>query len=167
MDFIRRNWMKLSLAALSLTGLVFMLVNIFSIGQLPNEPEFLDIRPDFMGLALTIGYVMFFAGVFCYLVLQMLEMSKRFLACWLLGVGAVVTTFMILGLVNAVSTWDETFEAWRIGMSQFEGQAAQVDNRWAKFVVFPVVAQLIVVGLFPLVLGVRNLIKSFGNRNQA
>ena len=129
MEFLRKQWTKIILIVLSLAGLVLMLINIFTMGTQ-------DITPTFMAQTIYIGYITFFIGTIGFMVCRMLDfVVSRTVCAWILAAtGLVTTVFMTLALIHAI-------------------------DLGGRFVIFPVVAQLVVFGLFPLLVGVNRLVK--------
>ncbi|MCL2570412.1 MAG: hypothetical protein FWE16_04365 [Firmicutes bacterium] len=149
MEFIKKNGAKIVIAAIALTGLVLMLIYLFSINQLPEA-----FQPDFMGLTMVIGYAIFFAGVVAVCVCSILNVCKCIRGWILLVVGVLVTTFMSLALADTIQNWEHVYRPFGTP------QHLPAEDTWAKFVIFPVVVQLFVFGLFPLVKGAKKLLCS-------
>jgi len=162
MEFLKKNWARLILATLSLTALILVMINIFAVDHLNQNAEMADAialgpgSPDFMGSAMNIGYAVFFAGLLAFLVCQMLDVCRCIRGWVLITTGILVTTFMALGLAHVSANWVNAYQH----VAPFGQGPLPYDSRWAKFVIFPVIIQLIVFGLFPLVNGSRLLVCS-------
>ena len=153
MEFLSKHWPRLTIILISLTAFILVMVQLAGTGVLPAS-----LRPGFMGSAMAVGYLLFFTGVIAHCVLSIMDRAKKIRAYILFGAGVLVTIFMILGLVNAIDTWRSAFHSWEVN----EQNPAQYS--WAKFVVFPITIQLFAFGLFPLVLGTKQIIDGLGSK---
>jgi len=153
--FIKKNWLVLSIIALTFAGFIFSIINVSTTGIL--HPA---VRPNFMGGAINVAYMLFFLGVTLYLVCGLLNISKRVRALIILATGVAVTVFMTLGLIHVIDNWEEAFAILRM-----QGNPP-VESEWSRFIIFPVVIQLFVFGLFPLLFGLQRFFKAGQEKTQ-
>jgi len=135
MDFCKNNWAKIAIAVLSLTGLILMLVNIFTIGDSTIG------NPSFMNFAIYIGIAMFFAGILAYLICTMFGVCKCARAWILIATGLIVSLFITFTLIREISNYRD----------------AAINLIPLRFTLFPIIVQLIVFGLFPFTWGIKQL----------
>jgi len=146
--FLKKNWLVLSVATLTLFGFILSVVLVASGGVLYSE-----FQTSFMGAGVGIGYTVFFLGVTIYLVLGLCGLSKKIRGWFILATGALTTLFMLFGLIHAIDNWEDTYR-----LANFLVSTPAVESSWAKFVIVPVVFQLIVFGLFPLLFGIQRVL---------
>jgi hypothetical protein len=89
MEFLKKNWAKILVAVIALTGAVLMLV-----------PTFIADNITFIGASQTIGIIIFFAGVVAFLILKMIGKTKDYAKYVGLGISILVLTFMSIGLAG-------------------------------------------------------------------
>jgi len=107
----------------------------------------------FGGTALYIGYLIFFFGVGLMLTLRLVQANGYFVHGALALSGLLATIFMIVALAYACANWENAFG----------GHAVTNNEGISGLVIFPIVVQMIVFGLFPLVLGARRLLQHYVN----
>ena len=151
MEFIARKWAWMLLASIAAAGFVLMLVIIFSTSQLPDHST---TSIGFMGTTLWIAYLAFFAGFTALCIMRIFNVGKLIRAYTKMGMGVVATVFLILALVHAIDTWESAYRAWELQTPY----AAINFPEFAKFIIFPVIAQLFIIGLFPLIKGVKQVL---------
>jgi hypothetical protein len=89
MEFLKKNWSKLVLAAISLVGAVLMLLPVFTT---PAS------ELTFIGASQIIGLILFFLGILTYFILKMFDKTKLASKFTLLSTGLLATIFLFVGL---------------------------------------------------------------------
>lgn len=89
MEFLKNNWSKIVLAAVSFAGAIMMIVPLFM------APEI-----NFISASQVLGFLLFFVGAVAVLVLSMFENLKLYKAITLAVTGLLVITFMSVGLAG-------------------------------------------------------------------
>lgn len=89
MDFLKKNWVKLTLALVSLVGLILAIILLTDIPS----------GAPFMAIAYIIGYMVFFLGMLCYFIAKMMNYDKV-AAGILLLFGFLTTLFFVLTLIE-------------------------------------------------------------------
>ena len=126
MEFLKKNWVKITLNMLAMVGLILAIINLVDIMRLDG--------PGFMDKAQYIAFFLFFLGAMIYFVARMFNFNM--IASWtILATGLLVTLFFILALVRAGE-----FNIGNLHM-------------------FPLVMQMIALGLMPLVWGINEVIQ--------
>jgi len=142
MKFVRKNWAQMLLIAICVLGFVFSVVLLARSGDLSDTRFALP----FGVISQWIGFAIFFFGVGVYLTLRLLKVNAYISHGTLVMTGLLVTIFMIVATVNVSANWTDLF-----------GDYQNIPNV-CVLVVFPIVIQMLVLGLFPLVIGTRRLL---------
>ena len=118
MDFLKKNWAKLTLAVISFAGAILMLVPICMAGTF-----------KIWGGFQLIGPMLFFIGTGTYLVLKMINDKTKAIGKFVLvATGLLVTLVMGLGLIGFSTGLDNKGEAkaqGAMGTSYVEYKSAQ------------------------------------------
>ncbi|MCL2586975.1 MAG: hypothetical protein FWE31_01910 [Firmicutes bacterium] len=146
MAFLKKNWAQLILVALCIAGVILAIVLLARSGEL-NGTSF---AMPFGALSLWVGYILLFCGVGLMLVLRMTKLSNGYAHALLVLTGLLVTVFMIVAMADVIGNWERAFAA-----------HPQMTSDWSILAIAPVVIQLIVFGLFPLVIGARRLLNHY------
>jgi len=133
MEFVKQNWLKLAIITLSFIGMIFAIVVMAEMGM-----------DDFMASTGMITWLLFFIGMIAFGLCLLLKVKKCTSAFVLLAVGALTTLFAFLFLIHAIQ--------------QATGDMADFLPP-AVVVVTPALMQLIVLGLFPLLKGIKKVLK--------
>ena len=147
--FIKKNWLVLSIMILTTVGFILSIINVTTTGILHPAA-----RPDFMGNAVSVAYMLFFLGITIYLTCGLLGLSKSVRAYVILATGLAVTVFMTIGLIHVIDNWEDAFAFLRMQNNP------PIESEWSRFIIFPVVIQLFVFGLFPLLFGLQRLFRA-------
>ena len=153
MEFLKRNWAKLLLAAISLTGAVLMLIPIF------QSTEF-----KFFGLSQLLGPAIFFLGLTAYTVMSMfyekrehskLELYNKIV---LLATALLSTALMLLGLLgfrSGASAEGGLGSAY----AMYNGLKATSENARAaaNAILYSYITMLLAFGLIPLIRACKKL----------
>jgi len=86
MEFVKKNWVKIVLAACSLVCAILMLVPVFILEHF-----------NFTGSCPVIGLVIFFAGIATVFCVKMFDKIKKYAKFLLLSVGVLVSVFLLIG----------------------------------------------------------------------
>jgi len=87
MGFLKKNWLKILVAVIALTGAVLMLV-----------PTFIADTITFVGASQTIGIIIFFVGLVAFLCLKLSDKTKTYAKYALLATSILVLSFMAIGV---------------------------------------------------------------------
>ena len=146
MKFLAKNWASLCLLALCVGGLVLSIIILCGAGRLDNTA----FEMGFSAKSLWIGYAIFFGGVALTLCVRIFTKLRVTAHGFLILTGAVVTVFMTVALVNMIDNWQ---------MLVFGG-STRIQETWAILAIFPIAVQLVVFGLFPMIMGARRLVSA-------
>ena len=147
--FLEKNWAQLLLVATCIIGVVFSSVLLSRADRFQGL-----LTMNFGARALWIGYLVFFLGVGLMLCLRMTKVNRGWAHGMLLATGIVVLIFMFVALGDTMSNWQRIFG----GHHHTDNEA----NSWMRGVaVIPVVIQLFVFGLFPVIIGARRLLNHY------
>ena len=142
MDFIRKNWSRLSLAFLFLVG------GVISVIAWINNPN-LDTKDwmlSFYNTALLISSIVFFFGMVGVTVMKSIPNSKKIVSIVYMSMGGIITVlYLILIAVLGGNDGADYF----VFFGDFGVQALY--NVWVPFLVF---------GLHPLIKGVTRFIEA-------
>ncbi len=142
MDFIRKNWSRLSLAFLFFLGGVIAVV-----AWVNNSSDITDVKwlNNFYNIALLISTIVFFFGMVGVTIVKSMENSKKVVSAIYMCVGGLVTVLLLVLIVVAgVNNSD---------LVLIYGDKALVTlyQLWVPFLVF---------GLQPLIKGVTRFIEA-------
>ena len=142
MEFLKKNWGKLTIAILSLIGFILMLIATISLADL--APKF-----KFASACQYLGPMIFFLGIAVYYACKMLD--QKSIAKWvLLGTGAVVTLLLVIGMFGDLTLYGgKVFDGFKKPYGSF---------KLGSILAFPYLGQLIVFGLMPLVKGIAQVV---------
>ena len=141
MDFIRKNWSRLSLAFIYLIGLVIAVVAWVNNWDYIAETEGAYM---FFMLSVFISTIMFFLGMVCVNVVKAICNSKKAVSAIYMVVGGIITVLLVVLIIVA---GNQGFE-----LASFTSSVAVFSTYllWVPFIVF---------GLYPLVKGVTRFIE--------
>lgn len=142
MDFIRKNWSRLSLAFIYLIGLVIAVVAWVNNWDLISGTEGIDM---FFMLSVFISTIMFFLGMVCVNVVKAICNSKKAVSAIYMVVGSIITVLLVVLIIVAGNQGHE--------LVSFVGDYAVTSlyYLWVPFIVF---------GLYPLVKGATRFIEA-------
>jgi len=89
MEFLKKNWARLLIAAVALTGAVLMLV-----------PVFMASKIEFFGACQTIGIILFFVGLAVGVCLKIGDKTQNYAKYVAVCASALVLIFMSIGLLG-------------------------------------------------------------------
>ena len=161
MDFLKKNWAKIVLAALSLGGAILMMIPLFT------APEF-----KFFGACQILGIVLFFVGMVAYYILKMFDGLKLTRAIVLISTGVLVTTALCIGLggfvtINSIADAIAAKPEGAMGSAYtlFSGSTLTATGKdlanattAMNAILFTYLSLILVLGCFTLVKGVKKLI---------
>ena len=142
MDFIRKNWSRLSLAFFYFIGGVIAVIAWINYGSRITGGNWVN---DFYNIALLISTMVFFFGMVGVTVIKTLQNSKKVVSALYMCVGGLITVLLLVFVVVA-SCNDSTL----ILMSG-SSSLATLYQFWVPFLVF---------GLHPLIKGVTRFIEA-------
>ena len=142
MDFIRKNWSRLSLAFIYLIGTVIAVVAWVNNWNYIADSEGVA---KFFFISMFISTIMFFLGMVCISVVKAVSCSKKAVSAIYMAMGGVISVLLLVFIIVASS---QQFE-----LVLFTGNTAVVSLYflWVPFIVF---------GLYPLVKGVTRFIEA-------
>ena len=142
MDFIRKNWSRLSLAFIYLIGLVIAVVAWVNNWDLISASEGTYM---FFMLSVFISTIMFFLGMVCVNVVKAICNSKKAVSAIYMVVGSIITVLLVVLIIVAGNQGHE--------LVSFVGDYAVTSlyHLWVPFIVF---------GLYPLVKGATRFIEA-------
>ena len=142
MDFIRKNWSRLSLAFIYLIGLVIAVVAWVNNWDYIAETEGTYM---FFMLSVFISTIMFFLGMVCVNVVKAICNSKKAVSAIYMVVGSIITVLLVVLIIVAGNQGHE--------LVSFVGDYAVTSlyYLWVPFIVF---------GLYPLVKGATRFIEA-------
>ena len=164
MEFVKKNWSKMVIAVIALTGAILMLIPIIT------APEF-----NFVGGSQLLGPMLFFIGLFAQVVLKMFDKTKQYAMYALVAGGLLATIFLCIGLIGFSSTdpkggmgsgyaffknLADTFKPMR-SLSPAAKKAYDGALTGAYSILFSYVSMLFVMGLIPLVRGTKKVVEHF------
>jgi len=88
-DFLKKNWGKIVIAAVALAGVIVTLI------PLVTAPEF-----KFIGAMQVLGPFLFFVGLLAYVCMKMFGRTKSYEKFVLFGIGLLVTILMCVGIAG-------------------------------------------------------------------
>lgn len=143
MDFIRKNWSRLSLALLYLIG------GVIAVVAWVNNPFGIVIKGQgvysFFNIAVLISTILYFFGMVAITIVKSLTHSKKIVSAIYMAVGGIITVLLVVLL--AVGSFNE-FE-----LVSIAGNAALY-----SFYLYYI--PLIIFGLYPLIKGVTRFIEA-------
>ena len=149
MEFLKRNWVALTMAVLSGVALLMLIMALALNGDM------LDYI-GFMPIAWIVGLILFFAGMIAYFVVKMLGLCARVKAIILIATGALATIFIFLSLI----------EVWTM-FSDLPSEFVTSEMRQGLMMEWvPLFAIMIIAGLFPLIKGIKKLCCSCKKKNE-
>lgn len=142
MDFIRKNWSRLSLAFLYFIGGVFAIIAWANFGSRITDGSWLY---DFYYISLLISTMVFFFGMVGVTIVKSMQNSKKVVSALYMVVGGIITVLLlVLIIVAGVNDSELASIAGRGAMASFY-------QLWVPFIVF---------GLHPLIKGVTRFIEA-------
>ncbi|MBO4823181.1 MAG: hypothetical protein J5580_01270 [Clostridia bacterium] len=142
MDFIRKNWSRLSLAFLYFIGGVFAIIAWVNFGSRITDGSWLY---DFYYIVLLISTMVFFFGMVGVTIVKSMQNSKKLVSALYMIVGGIITVLLlVLIIVAGVNDSELASIAGRGAMASFY-------QLWVPFFVF---------GLHPLIKGVTRFIEA-------
>jgi len=148
--YCKKNWFVLSLLSLTFIGFVLATVSVSTGGILPS-----NVQTGFMGASIELGYLFFFLGITVFLAMGLFGLSKRVRAYAALMTGILASLFMLIALIHVIDNWEDAYR-W-VDNTVVK---PDVEPSWARFIIFPVVIQFIVFGLFTLLFGIQRVMAS-------
>lgn len=142
MDFIRKNWSRLSLAFIYLIGAVIAVVAWVNNWDYIADSEGIS---KFFFISMFISTIMFFLGMVCISIVKAVACSKKAVSAIYMVMGGLISVLLIVFIIVASSQ--------QYSMVLFTGATAVVSLYflWVPFIVF---------GLYPLVKGVTRFIEA-------
>ena len=138
MDFLKKNWSRIVVAALNFLGFILIFIALICL------MDSFGSTATFTTACQLIGPMVFFLGTAVYIVCKLID--QKSIAKWvLLGTGAIATVFMFVGLFGYSSAGIYPVRLFDTFKSSF---------RLGALALFPYFCQLIVFGLIPLVRGI-------------
>ncbi len=142
MDFIRKNWSRLSLAFLFLLGAVISVIAWINNPSLDTKNWMIS----FYNTVLLISSIMFFFGMVGVTVMKSIPNSKKIVSIVYMAMGGIITVlYLVLIIVLGSNDGDKLF----VFFGDLGVQALY--NVWVPFLVF---------GLHPLIKGVTRFIEA-------
>ena len=92
MDFIRKNWSRLSLAFLFFVGGVIAVIAWINSGRI-NEGDWLDA---FYNTALLISTIVFFFGMVSITIVKSMENSKKVVSIIYMVMGSIISLLLLV-----------------------------------------------------------------------
>jgi len=117
MEFLKKNWSKLTIAVVALVGVILMIIPIFMASKI-----------EFIGACQTIGIILFFVGTAVYYLLKMGEHAKSAAKYVLLATGILVLVFMGIGLTGFKSDKDKAQGALGNAYAYFASVKCDIEN---------------------------------------
>ena len=149
MDFIRKNWSRLSLAFIYLIGAVIAVVAWVNNWNYIADAEGIE---KFFFISMFISTIMFFLGMVCICVVKAVSCSKKAVSAIYIAMGGLISALLMVFIVVA--------SCQQYDMVLFTGDTAVMS---LYFLWIP----LIVFGLYPLVKGVTRFIEAVNVPAQA
>lgn len=142
MDFIRKNWSRLSLAFLFLIGGVIAVIAWVNNSEFIADKNWIE---SFYNIALLISTILFFFGMVAVTIVKSLQNSKKAVSVIYMVMGSVISLILIV-LVVIASANGQNFVL-------FVGERAieSFYQLWVPFIVF---------GLYPLIKGATRFIET-------
>ncbi|MCM1404462.1 MAG: hypothetical protein NC133_03110 [Prevotella sp.] len=144
MDFIRKNWSRLSLAFLFFIGVVISIIAWVNNSNFDNVSWF----SKFYQTVLLISTIVFFFGMVGVTVMKSIPNSKKIVSIVYMAMGAIVTVLLLVLIIVAGCNSDYT--AMVLFYDDIFGLSA-LYQVWVPFFVF---------GLYPLIKGVTRFIEA-------
>jgi len=113
MEFLKKNWAKIVLAAISFAGVVLIFIPMIT------APEF-----NFIGASQLLGVFLFFLGVTVFVIMKMFDMKKIVPVCVLLATGILTTTFLCIGIAGFNKNMDNAQGAMGKSYANFSSEVA-------------------------------------------
>ena len=153
MDFIRKNWSRLSLA------LLFFIGGVIAVVAWINFPTRIVPEGDgffgFHNIALLISTIVFFFGMVAVTIVKSLENSKKIVSIIYMCMGGIVTVLMLVLLtVLSIKGDPYTYLFFIFGKTAIDpiwGPVAVLYMFWVPTIVF---------GLYPLIKGITRFIEA-------
>ncbi|MBS7401442.1 MAG: hypothetical protein KIG16_02920 [Eubacteriales bacterium] len=141
MDFIRKNWSRLSLAFLYFLGGVLAIVAWANYGSRITDGTWLS---DFYNIALLVSTMLFFFGMVGVTVVKTMQ-SKKVVSALYMIVGGIITLLLIVFvIVDGVNG----------------GEFTALDGLWARASFYQLWVPFFIFGLHPLIKGVTRFIEA-------
>jgi len=160
MEFLKNNWLKISVASIALTMAILYTVLLFQPTSAERE------LVTFIGAMQLVGPLLFFVGLLAYNVLKMFEKTKGISMYVILGTGVLATTAMVIGFFG-FSTSDPhgifgNFYAQFAQVIEYEGVVYSEGSKFmANSFLFPYIAMFAFFGLVPLLVGTKKVVCHF------
>ncbi len=142
MDFIRKNWSRLSLAFLFFLGGV-----IAVIAWINNSSRFADANwlNAFYNTALLISTIVYFFGMVGVTIMKSMQNSKKVVSALYMCIGGLITVLLLVLVVVASCNQADLI------LIYGRGAITSLYQLWVPFLVF---------GLYPLIKGVTRFIEA-------
>ena len=141
MDFIRKNWSRLSLAFLFFIGGVIAVVARINSGRIADG-NWVDA---FYNTALLISTLVFFFGMVAVTVIKSMENSKKIVSIVYMTMGSIISLLLVVLIVVASSNSND------VVLFVGDGAVESLYQLWVPFLVF---------GLYPLIKGITRFIEA-------
>lgn len=142
MDFIRKNWSRLSLAFLSFIGGVIAVVAWINNASRFTSGDWIN---KFFNIALLISTILFFFGMAAITVMKSVQNSKKFVSMLYMCVGGIITVLYLVFIVIASINQADLILIFG------NGSIVALYLVWVPFLVF---------GLHPLIKGITRFIEA-------
>jgi len=150
MEFLKRNWAALTLAIVSAVGLLLAILALALNGDILGDL-------DFGAYSAVIGIMLFFLGMCAYFVCKMLGVCGRVRAIILIVTGVLAAVFTFITVIEIATVYSDVPSALRPS-----GVRSFLMLQWIL-----VLALTFVMGVFPIVKGIKKLCGSCKKKDKS